>query len=140
MLADIAERYYLEGDYNCAESVLLAANEAYGFGLPQDTCCRLMSAFGAGMGCGVVCGALSGGISALGYAAVDGRAHATKGFRDLCTRYVQSFQAKLGGRDCAQLKPVLFSKETRCLKTVRLAAQVLEEQMEQLRAAKGEPA
>ena len=32
MLRETAAKYYLEGDYNCAESVLLAANDEYGFG------------------------------------------------------------------------------------------------------------
>ena len=42
------------------------------------------TAFGGGMGCGALCGALAGGVAVLGYVAVDGRAHATEGFRDLC--------------------------------------------------------
>ena len=135
MLADIAEKYYKEGDYNCAESVLLAANEAYQLGIDPDTCSRLMSAFGGGMGCGVVCGALAGSMAALGYMNVNGRAHATSGFKDLCAGYVLRFDAALGGRDCAKLKPMLFNKETKCLETVRRAADVLERRMDELRAA-----
>ena len=137
MLADIAQRYYLEGDYNCAESVLLAANEAYGLGLDPECCYRLVSAFGGGMGCVVVCGALSGGMAALGQAAVTGRAHTTEGFKALCTGCVRDFTDTLGGRDCAQLKPKYFSRETKCLKTVRLACDVLERQMA---AARGQNA
>lgn len=132
MLADVAQRYYLEGDYNCAETVLLAANEAYGLGLDPETSLRLVSAFGAGMGCGMTCGALAGGMAVLGCAAVDGRAHATKGFRDLCAAYVRRFDEALGGRDCVHLKPKHFSRETRCLQTVRLACDVLEQQMREL--------
>ena len=48
MLADVAERYFLQGDFNCAESVLLAANEEYGFGLDPEHCHYLVSAFGGG--------------------------------------------------------------------------------------------
>ena len=40
MLCDVAEKYYLGGDYNCAESVLLAANEVYGFGLDAENCVK----------------------------------------------------------------------------------------------------
>ena len=29
MLREKAEKYYLEGDYNCAEAILRAANDAY---------------------------------------------------------------------------------------------------------------
>lgn len=133
MLADVAQRYYLEGDYNCAETVLLAANEVYQLGLDPDTCYRLVSAFGAGMGCGVVCGALSGAMAVLGQVAVNGRAHTTEGFRDLCAGFVRRFDKALGGRDCAVLKPKLFDRQTRCLTTVRMACDVLEEQMQELR-------
>lgn len=134
MLADIAERYYLEGDYNCAESVLLAANEAYGLGLDPQVCYRLVSAFGGGMGCGVVCGALAGSMAALGQEAVTGRAHTTEGFKALCAGCVRDFTDTLGGRDCAQLKPKYFSRDTHCLTTVRMACDVLERQMAILRA------
>lgn len=134
MLADIAERYYLEGDYNCAESVLLAANEAYGLGLDPQVCYRLVSAFGGGMGCGVVCGALAGSMAALGQEAVTGRAHTTEGFKALCAGCVRDFTDTLGGRDCAQLKPKYFSRDTHCLTTVRMACDVLERQMALLRA------
>ena len=137
MLADIAQRYYLEGDYNCAESVLLAANEAYGLGLDPQVCYRLVSAFGGGMGCGVVCGALAGSMAALGQEAVTGRAHTTEGFKALCAGCVRDFTDTLGGRDCAQLKPKYFSRDTHCLTTVRMACDVLERQMA---AARGQNA
>lgn len=32
MTRDFVEKYYLKGDYNCAETLLLAANDAYGLG------------------------------------------------------------------------------------------------------------
>ena len=135
MLAETAKKYYLEGDYNCAESVLLAANEAYGLGLDPDTCYRLVSAFGGGMGCGSVCGALAGAMAALGQVAVTGRAHATEGFKDLCAGFVAAFEKELGAQDCKTLKERYFAEGSRCLQTVVLACGVLEKQMEQLRGA-----
>ena len=129
MLAEIAQRYYQEGNYNCAESVLLAANEAYGLGLDPDSCFRLVSAFGGGMGCGVLCGALAGSMAALGEATVTGNAHTTAGFKALCAGCVRDFTDTLGGRDCAQIKPKYYTRETGCLNTVRLACDVLERRM-----------
>ena len=136
MLADIAQKYYLEGDFNCAESVLLAANEAYGFGLDEQTCIRLLGAFGGGMGCGLVCGAVAGAMSAVGYAAIEQRAHATEGFKDLCAGTVKLLENRLTAIDCAKVKPVFFSEGTRCLGTVRAACDVLEKQMDAIRTAK----
>ena len=134
MLADVAERFYVDGDFNCAESVLLAANKAYGLGLDPDNCHRLVSAFGGGMGCGALCGALAGGVAVLGYMNVETRAHATEGFRDLCAGYVERFNTALGSCDCEKIKPRLFAPEKRCLQTVRLACDVLEKQLDELRA------
>ena len=50
---------FLEKDYNCAETVLLWANEKYGLGVaPEDV--KLVSGFGRGLGSGENCGALRG--------------------------------------------------------------------------------
>ena len=129
MLCEVAEKYYLGGDYNCAESVLLAANEVYGFGLDMDSCVKLVSAFGGGLGCGRLCGAAAGAMAALGFAAVDGRAHATEGFKDLCADTTAKLEAALGSTECAQVKPAFFNPDVRCLETVKAACRVLEAQM-----------
>ena len=134
MLADVAERYFLQGDFNCAESVLLAANEVYELGLDQDSCHRLVSAFGGGMGCGLLCGAIAGAMAALGQAAVTERAHVTEGFKELCADTAAKMEAALGSVNCSVIKPELFVEGRRCAETVRRAADVLEMQMAQLRA------
>ena len=136
MLADVAEKYFLEGDYNCAESVLLAANEVYELGLDPKNAHLLVSAFGGGMGCGKLCGAIAGGMAALGQAAVTGRAHVTDGFKELCAGMAADMEAALGGVNCSGIKPALFVEGRRCAATVRRAADVLEKKMDALRAAK----
>ena len=134
MLADVAERYFLQGDFNCAESVLLAANEVYELGLDQDSCHRLVSAFGGGMGCGLLCGAIAGAMAALGQAAVTERAHVTDGFKNLCADTAAKMEEALGSVNCSVIKPALFVEGRRCAETVRRAADVLEQQMAKLRA------
>ena len=134
MLADVAERYFLQGDFNCAESVLLAANEVYELGLDKDNCHRLVSAFGGGMGCGLLCGAIAGAMAALGQVAVNERAHVTDGFKDLCAETAAKMEEALGSVNCSVIKPELFVEGRRCAETVRRAADVLEEQMAKLRA------
>ena len=129
MLADVAKKYYLDGDYNCAESVLLAANEVYGFGLDAENCVKLVSAFGGGMGCGRLCGAVAGSMAALGFVSVTGRAHGTEGFKDLCAGTVAELEKALGSTECAQVKPAFFAEGTRCLAAVEAACGVLEKQM-----------
>jgi len=134
MLCEVAEKYYLGGDYNCAESVLLAANEVYGFGLDAENCVKLVSAFGGGLGCGKLCGAVAGSMSALGFMAVTGRAHATEGFKDLCAGTAAKLEAALGSTECAQVKPAFFNPETRCLNAVKAACAVIEKELEALKA------
>ncbi|MBQ4264782.1 MAG: C-GCAxxG-C-C family protein [Clostridia bacterium] len=136
MLADVAEKYFLEGDYNCAESVLLAANEVYKLGLDGENAHRLVSAFGGGMGCGMLCGAIAGSMAALGQAAVTERAHVTEGFKDLCAETAEQMQTALGDMNCSVIKPALFQEGRRCAETVRRAADVLEKQLDQLMAVR----
>ena len=48
MLRDYVKKYYLEQRRNCAESLLRAANEAYGLNLTEADF-ALLSGFGGGM-------------------------------------------------------------------------------------------
>lgn len=126
MLRDNVKKYYLEQDYNCAETILRCIDEEYGIGLTEDDF-KLVSAFGGGMGCGSSCGALCGAMAALGLLTVNTRAHATDGFKDTCADLVEAFRNKLGNTDCSELVKVYKKDDVRCLETVCLAADVFEE-------------
>ena len=103
-----------------------AANEEYGLGLDEGAL-KLMAGFGGGMGCGGVCGALSGGIAALSKLRVSDRAHTTPGFSGECARLVAAFEEKAGSCQCSELKARFFREGTRCLDTVEIGCQALEE-------------
>lgn len=118
--------YFINRDYNCAETVLRVANDAYKLGLREQDF-KLVSAFGGGLGCGKTCGALCGALSAIGCIKVADRAHATENFKELCSGFVQRFEAELGSIDCETLKLKYRNEETRCLKTVVLTANALDE-------------
>ena len=126
MLRDNVKKYYLEQDYNCAETILRCIDEEYGIGLTEDDF-KLVSAFGGGMGCGSSCGALCGAMAALGRLTVKTRAHATEGFKDTCADLVDEFRKKLGNTDCSELVKIYKKDDVRCLETVCLAADVFEE-------------
>lgn len=125
MLEQIAEKYYNQG-YNCAESILLAGNEAYQLHLTSDTI-RTFAAFGGGMQCGDVCGALSGALGVISAKYIPTKAH---DYKDLLKAYslrmVKTFQKELNGRKCADIKPHFHDPVTRCLPTVKAAAIALE--------------
>ncbi|MCI8525953.1 MAG: 4Fe-4S binding protein [Oscillospiraceae bacterium] len=135
MIRDYAKKYYLEQDYNCAESVFLAAGEALGLGL-TDRDAKLIGGFGGGIGCGSVCGALAGAVAVLGAVRIGTRAHATEGFKEECAALKAAFEARLGGVLCAEVKPRYAVPEQRCFAAVQLACDVLEAQ---LRPAGEEP-
>lgn len=117
--------YFINRDYNCAETILRVANDEYGLGL-QEQDFKLVSAFGGGLGCEKTCGALCGALAAIGYLKVTERAHATENFKELCSGFVQKFEDELGSIDCDALKLKYRNEETRCLKTVVLAARAMD--------------
>ncbi len=118
MNLQLAKKYYLDEDNNCAETVLHIANEQFGFHI-DDEDFKLIGAFGGGMGSGLTCGVLCGSLAALGRLAIHGSAHKTVGFRELCREYVELFQKAFGDTDCAALKPIWFKEDgSRCLEIV----------------------
>ena len=120
------QELFLEKDYNCAETVLLWANERYGLRVaPEDV--ALVSGFGGGLGCGETCGALLGAMGALSKALVRERAHATPAFREACAELVDRFRADLGSIQCEELKEKYRRPDVRCLFVVERAAAVLDE-------------
>lgn len=125
MLKEYAARYYTEDKCNCAEAVLLAANEAYGLGLSEDAC-KLVGGFGGGVGCGSACGALLGAVAALGAMKMGRRAQETYGFNKECGDLAREFAAQLGDLNCAVLRKLHADQTNRCLKTVLAACDVLE--------------
>ena len=135
MIRDYTRKYYLEKDCNCAETVLLAANEALELGLTAEDA-KLICAFGGGMGCGSTCGALAGAMAVLGKCMVTDRAHATEGFKESCAALKESFEKRLNSIFCEEIKERNFNDTHRCLLTVELAADVLEDHLKTLKTMK----
>lgn len=126
MLRDHAYKYFVEKDFNCAESTLHMMNDEYGLELGEEDF-RLVSGFGGGLGCGMTCGVLCADMAALGRLAVKERAHITPGFRELCKEYAEAFQEKLGHGDCSVLKPKYRKDDkVKCLPLLEAAADLFE--------------
>ena len=127
MLKERATEYYKKG-YNCAETIIRAANAEYQLGLTEDAM-KLCGGFGGGMGCCKACGALCGGISAISAKLIDTKAHETPELRADCTRLVAAFNRILGDTECKNLKAKYYSGSG-CLETVLLGCEALESVME----------
>ena len=124
MLKQRAEYYYKQG-YNCAESVLRAANDVYELGLSEDAFLAC-GGFGGGMGCGQACGALCGGISAISAKLIETKAHDTPELRGTCTQLVAAFNRILGDTQCKNLMGKYKKPDTGCLTTFLLGCEALE--------------
>lgn len=137
MFKEYARDYFLMKDYNCAESIVLAASDAYGLGITPESV-RLLSGFGGGMGAKRLCGALAGCIAVLGWMTVETRAHAMPGFGPLCSALTQRFIDKMGSDQCSELTPRFRKEGVRCVQAVEEAADLLHTFLLEQHILKGE--
>jgi len=133
MLRDIAAKYYLEQDRNCAESLLLAIRDRYGLEL-DDSAIKVIGAFGGGMGCERTCGALCGSIGALGKMCIDTVAHASTTLKPRSARMFELFEQKLGTTECKELRAKYVVEGRKCGATVDLCCDAFETLMNEIKA------
>lgn len=126
MLKDVAEKYYFAENFNCAETIIRAANEYYDLGL-HDRDMKLVAGFGAGMQTGNTCGGILGSISILSMKYVETKAHESADIRPVTVMLTRKFNEKFGSTLCRDIKPVHFDREYRCRNTIRIVCDILEE-------------
>ncbi len=126
MLKDYIGKYYFDGNYNCAETILRAGNDYYDLQL-HDRDMIMVGAFGAGIQCGNTCGAILSAASILSIKYIEAKAHETADIREIGTNLIRKFNMKYGSTLCKDIKPQSFKPEYRCLKTVETACDILEE-------------
>ena len=129
---------FLDGNYNCAEAVLLWANQRYDLHIPPEDV-RLVSGFGGGLGCGENCGALLGAVAALSKVLVQDRAHLTPDFKAACAELVTRFRADLGSIECTELTEKYRRPDVRCLYVVERAAAILDDYMKTMEGTRYDP-
>lgn len=123
---DIADNYYFTGNYNCAETIIRAANDYYALGLNERDMI-MVAGYGAGMQTGNTCGAILSSIAVLSMKYVDGKAHESKDIKPATVLLTRKFKERFGSLLCKDIKPQFFSPENRCKNTVHAACEVLEE-------------
>lgn len=139
MLKDLIEKYYFSGNYNCAETMLHAANEYYGLDLPEREM-KLVSGFGGGMQTGNVCGALLAAISVLSLRYVEAKAHESADIKPVTQLLTERFADALNkSLLCAEIRPVYFREEVRCLAVVQTACDVLEQVIREYEESRIQP-
>ena len=137
MLKDHINKYYFEQNYNCAETILRAANDYYELGL-HDRDMILVGAYGAGIQCGNTCGAILAAASVLSMKYVEAKAHESADIKPITTNLIRKFNIKYGSTLCKNIKVQSFKPEYRCVKTVEAACDILEEVIAEYEASKNE--
>ena len=126
MLREIADKYYFEENYNCAETIIHAANEYYDLGL-RDRDMIMLAGYGAGMQTGSTCGTLLSAISVLSLKYVESRAHESRDIQPATELLTRKFKSRLSSTLCMEIKPKRFRENVRCRSTVHIACDILEE-------------
>lgn len=122
----VADNYMHRHDYNCAETMLRAGNEAYDLRL-DERALRVASPFGGGMGRESTCGALTGALMALAALRASDVAHRDARLAALREELVSRFEARFGSLDCAEIKARYRDPELGCQLVVAQAAKIVEE-------------
>ncbi len=130
MLKDIANKYYMSDNYNCAETIIRAANEYYGLDL-HDRDMIMVAGFGGGIQSGSVCGAVLSAVSVLSMKYVEKYAHTSEDIHPVTMMLLRKFKEKYGSTLCRDIKPQSFKPEYRCQKTIETACDILEETLKE---------
>lgn len=133
MLKDIYAKYYFEQNYNCAETILRAANEYYELNL-HDRDMILVGAYGAGIQCGNTCGAVLAAAAVLSMKYVEAKAHESENIRPVVVKLMRKFNEKYGSVLCKDIKPQSFKPEVRCQLTIEAACDILEQTIAEFEA------
>lgn len=126
MLKDLLPKYYFDQNYNCAETILRAANEYYDLGL-HDKDMILVGAYGAGIQSGNTCGAVLSVAAVLSLKYVEAKAHESEDIRSVVQKMMRKFNEKYGSILCKDIKPQSFKPEYRCQMTIETSCDILEE-------------
>lgn len=127
MLADLVKAGFgIAEDYNCAETILIGANQIYHLGLDKEAL-KLAAGFGGGMAIEGDCGALTAAVMVLGRLYVKERAHESAKIKELTKELFDEYHKAMGETDCAPLKAKYRNDEVKCRLVILKAAEVLDE-------------
>lgn len=110
---------------NCAEILLMAANEEYKLGL-DDRFIKAVCPFGGGIQSEKTCGALLGAIAALGVMYTEERPTTNDKMKEITKKYLEEFEKEFGSLDCAYIKAHHRSETEGCNPVKLRAAEVFE--------------
>lgn len=134
-LKDYISEYYFDQNYNCAETILRASNEYYGFNLHEKDMI-MVGAYGGGMQTGNTCGAILAAAAVLSLKYVESKAHESESIKPVMEKMISKVNEKYGSLLCADIKHQEFMPEIRCKRTVETVCDILEETIKEYEAEK----
>lgn len=105
-ILQIEKNYGEEKDlyhHNCAETLLLAANQKYNLGLDRKTI-KAITPFGGGINCERTCGALSGSIAAIGVMFTEDKPTLNTEMKEITKKFLEIFEEEFGSIECSYIK------------------------------------
>lgn len=99
--------------FNCAEILLMAANEKYKLEL-DDRFIKAVCPFGGGMQLEKTCGSLTGAIVALGIMYTKDKPSTNEEMKEITKKFVAEFEKEFGSLDCSYLKAHYRSETEGC--------------------------
>lgn len=110
---------------NCAEILLLSADEKYNLGL-DDRFIKAVCPFGGGLQSEKTCGALLGALAAVGIMYAEDRPCTNDKMKELSKKLVEEFEKEFGATDCLYIKEHHRSETEGCNMVKIRAAEVFE--------------
>lgn len=117
----LIEKYYINQKLNCAETILLMANEEYNLELSNESI-SLIKGFGGGMSKELVCGAITGGIATLSYIF-----NKNNFLKEAIIEFLDNCQDKFQSVDCSKIKPNFRKEDIGCHNTIDITYKTLKE-------------
>lgn len=113
---------------NCAEALLMAANEEFKLGL-DERFIRAVCPFGGGIQSEKTCGALLGAVAAFGIMFTEERPTSNDKMKEMTKKLVEEFEKEFGSLECATIKAHHRSETEGCSPVRIRAAEVFERVM-----------
>ncbi|WP_326908298.1 C-GCAxxG-C-C family protein [Sedimentibacter sp. MB31-C6] len=110
---------------NCAEILLMAANEKYNLGIEQNTI-KAICPFGGGIQSEKTCGALLGAVAALGVLYAEELPTTNEKMKEMTKKLVEEFENEFGSLNCDYIKEHHRSEAEKCNPVKLRAAEVFD--------------
>ncbi len=121
----IESGYQKKNDLNCAEAILLGANEAYDLKLSGESL-KLSAGFGGGMCIEEACGVVTGMVMVLSHLFANDKGHNSPEMKTKIHFALKTFEAQFETYNCKTLKAAYRTEDKGCHALIAAGAKILD--------------